>query len=147
MDRPTLRLERELLRSGARRLGAMDEVGRGSPAGPVTVGLVVVDASTGRPPPGIRDSKLLTPAAPPGAGAAHPCLGSWPGRLGSAGPGEVDELGVNGALGLAGARALAALDDAARPPGGRRQPRLADAGVSPAGSACRRRSRRGSGPT
>ncbi len=77
MIRPTLRLERELLRSGRLRLGAMDEVGRGSPAGPVYVGLVVVDASMGRPPPGIRDSKLL---APPRARPSPPASG--PGRRG-----------------------------------------------------------------
>jgi ribonuclease HII len=109
MVRPTLRLERELLRSGARRLGAMDEVGRGSPAGPVYVGLVVVDSSTGRPPTGIRDSKLLAPAA---RKALAPLIRSWAAgwALGSADPAEVDELGVNGALGLAGVRALGVLD-------------------------------------
>ena len=48
---------------GYTRLAAMDEVGRGALAGPVTVGVVVVTASIGRVPPGLRDSKLLTPAA------------------------------------------------------------------------------------
>ena len=110
MVTPTLRLERGLLRSGTRRLGAMDEVGRGSPAGPVYVGLVVVDASTGRPPTGIRDSKLLAPAA---RESRVPRIRAWAAgwALGSADPAEVDELGLNGALGLAGIRALAALDD------------------------------------
>jgi ribonuclease HII len=109
MIRPTLRLERELLRSGCLRLGAMDEVGRGSPAGPVYVGLVVVDASMGRPPPGIRDSKLLAPAA---REALAPRIRSWAAgwALGSADPAEVDAVGLNGALGRAGLRALAALD-------------------------------------
>ena len=111
MDRPTLRLERELLRSGRRRLGAVDEVGRGSPAGPVYVGLVVVDASTGRPPAGIRDSKLLAPAA---REALVPRIRSWAAgwALGSADPAEVDALGLTRALGLAGRRALAALEEA-----------------------------------
>jgi ribonuclease HII len=88
----------------------MDEVGRGSPAGPVTVGLVVIDASTGRPPAGIRDSKLL---APPAREALVPRIRTWAvaWALGSAGPAEVDDLGVTGALGLAGARALAALTE------------------------------------
>jgi ribonuclease HII len=88
----------------------MDEVGRGSPAGPVTVGLVVVDASTGRPPAGIRDSKLLASAA---REALVPRIRTWAvdWALGSAGPAEVDDLGVTGALGLAGARALAALTE------------------------------------
>jgi len=111
MVTPTLRLERGLLRSGCLRLGAMDEVGRGSPAGPVYVGLVVVDAATGRPPVGIRDSKLLAPMA---REALAPRIRSWAAgwALGSADPAEVDGLGLNGALGLAGLRALAALDEA-----------------------------------
>ena len=50
--RPNLRLEKELLRGGTARLAAMDEVGRGALAGPVTVGVVVVTASIGRVPPG-----------------------------------------------------------------------------------------------
>ena len=36
--RPHLRVEKELLRTGTTRLAAMDEVGRGALAGPVTVG-------------------------------------------------------------------------------------------------------------
>ena len=110
MHRPTLRLERDLLRSGVRRLGAVDEVGRGSPAGPVTVGLVVIDARTGRPPAGIRDSKLLAPVA---RQDLVPRIRAWAVActLGSAGPDEVDDLGVTGALGLAAARALAALEE------------------------------------
>ena len=42
---PTLRVERALLREGHRLLAAMDEVGRGALAGPVSVGVVVVDAT------------------------------------------------------------------------------------------------------
>ena len=80
-----------MLRSGVTRLAAMDEVGRGSPAGPACVGVVVVDASVGRPPPGVRDSKLLSPAC----------------RRARAG--EVDRYGITSALRLAGCRALARL--------------------------------------
>jgi ribonuclease HII len=88
----------------------MDEVGRGSPAGPLYVGLVIVDAATGRPPPGIRDSKLL-------AGHEREALvrpirawaAAW--SIGTADPGEIDAMGLSAALGLAGARALAALAD------------------------------------
>ena len=110
MVSPTLRLERGLLRSGTRRLGAMDEVGRGSPAGPVYVGLVVVEAATGRPPGGIRDSKLL--AGHEREALVHPIrrwAAAW--SIGTADPGEIDALGLTAALGLAGARALEALVD------------------------------------
>jgi ribonuclease HII len=44
-------------------VAAIDEVGRGALAGPVTVGIVVVDADTPSAPAGVRDSKLLTPEA------------------------------------------------------------------------------------
>ncbi len=112
MVSPTLRLERGLLRSGVLRLGAMDEVGRGSPAGPVYVGLVVLDATTGRPPVGIRDSKLLS--GHEREALVDPIRGwaaAW--SIGTADPGEVDAHGLSAALGLAGTRALEAL---AEPP-------------------------------
>ena len=41
----------------------MDEVGRGALAGPVTVGVVLIDETCRSAPTGVRDSKLLTPAA------------------------------------------------------------------------------------
>src|SRR6185437_7615218 len=62
-SRPHLRFEKELMRGGVARLAAMDEVGRGALAGPVSVGVVVVTARIGRVPAGLKDSKLLTPAA------------------------------------------------------------------------------------
>ncbi|HVC67211.1 MAG TPA: ribonuclease HII [Acidimicrobiales bacterium] len=105
---PTLRLERRLLRDGATRLAGMDEVGRGSPAGPVLVGVVVVDAATPPAPVGVRDSKLVVPAA---REALVPRIRAWAaGAVGAAGPAEVDAVGVTGALRLAGLRALAQLD-------------------------------------
>ena len=54
-----------LLRDGARLLAGMDEVGRGSLAGPVSVGVVVVDATTRSAPKGVADSKLLARSAAP----------------------------------------------------------------------------------
>ncbi len=60
---PSLRHERALLAAGARFVVGMDEVGRGSLAGPVSVGVVAVAAATRTCPRGVADSKLLTPAA------------------------------------------------------------------------------------
>ena len=60
---PSLRVERSLLREGYRLIAAMDEVGRGALAGPASVGIVLVDESVRTAPSGVRDSKLLTPAA------------------------------------------------------------------------------------
>ncbi len=48
-------------RLGFARIAGVDEVGRGCLAGPVVVGVVVLDER--RHIPGLRDSKLLTPAA------------------------------------------------------------------------------------
>jgi len=92
-------------------VGGMDEVGRGALAGPVCVGVVCVGATTGAPPPGLRDSKDLTA---PRRQALVPAIVAWAERyaLGWAGPREVDQHGVVGALHLAGQRALAALPTA-----------------------------------
>lgn len=107
--RPSLRLERALLRDGARIVVGMDEVGRGALAGPVSVGAVALDLTTRTGPRGVADSKLLTAAA---RAALLPALGRW-GRaraVGHASPAEIDERGIVGALRLAGVRALAALE-------------------------------------
>jgi ribonuclease HII len=105
---PSLREERRLLRSGHTLLAAMDEVGRGALAGPVTVGVVVVDVTTRSAPSGVRDSKLLTPAA---RTALVPKLRRWaPAHaVGHAEPHEIDTVGIIAALRLAGWRALAQL--------------------------------------
>jgi ribonuclease HII len=55
---PSLRLERSLLRAGHSLVGGIDEVGRGPLAGPIYVGLVVINADTPTAPRGVRDSKL-----------------------------------------------------------------------------------------
>lgn len=102
---PHLRHERALLRTGLRYVAGMDEVGRGSLAGPVSVGVVVVDAATRSAPRGVADSKLLTPAA---REALLPSLGRWgvARAVGHASPAEIDERGIVAALRLAGTRAL-----------------------------------------
>ena len=103
---PTLRQERSLLTGGARLVAGMDEVGRGALAGPVSVGVVVVDAATRTAPQGLTDSKLLTPAA---RVAMVPQLQRWgvAWAVGHAGPAEIDAHGIVAALRLAGRRALA----------------------------------------
>ncbi len=105
---PSLREERRLLRSGHRLVAAIDEVGRGALAGPVTVGVVVVDADTPSAPAGVRDSKLLTPQA---RTALAPRLRRWAPMyaVGHAGAHEIDRIGIIAALRLAACRALGAL--------------------------------------
>lgn len=106
--RPTLRVERALQRSGHRVLAGMDEVGRGALAGPVSVGVVVVDETTRTVPQGVRDSKLLSQAA---RERMVPKVQRWAigYAVGHASAGEIDELGIMACLRLAGVRALAAL--------------------------------------
>ncbi|MCC2315356.1 ribonuclease HII [Cellulomonas xiejunii] len=102
---PHLRHERALLRTGLRYVAGMDEVGRGSLAGPVSVGVVVVDVATRSAPRGVADSKLLSPAA---RQALLPSLDRWgvARAVGHASPDEIDERGIIAALRLAGTRAM-----------------------------------------
>ncbi len=57
---PTLRVERKLHREGVEFVIGCDEVGRGAIAGPVAVGVSLVDHRMRRVPAGLRDSKMLS---------------------------------------------------------------------------------------
>ncbi len=103
---PTLRLERKFWDAGDRIVCGIDEVGRGSWAGPVTVAAVVPAREHVR---GVRDSKQLTrPERERAASAVH----RWAVAvgIGHASHTECDELGMTAAQRLAGMRALAQLD-------------------------------------
>ncbi len=106
--RPSLRLERSLLRGGVTHLACIDEVGRGALSGPCTVGVVVVTLGTRTAPQGVRDSKLLTPDA---RERLAPKVRRWAAahHVGHASPAEIDEFGIIAALRLAGHRAIAGL--------------------------------------
>lgn len=105
---PTLRVERALQREGYRLLAGMDEVGRGALAGPVSVGVVVIDERCRTAPQGVRDSKLLSPAA---REAMVPRVQRWAVAyaVGHASAAEIDRIGIIAALRLAGTRALGVL--------------------------------------
>ncbi len=107
--KPSLRVERALQRQGHRLLAGMDEVGRGALAGPVSVGVVVIDETCRSAPAGVKDSKLLTPLARERMVAP---IRRWAlaHAVGHASPAEIDAVGIMAALRLAGTRALAALD-------------------------------------
>jgi ribonuclease HII len=104
---PSLRVERALQREGHRVLAGMDEVGRGALAGPVTVGVVVLDETCRSAPQGVRDSKLLAPHA---RERMVPRIQRWAlaHGVGHASAVEIDDIGIIAALRLAGTRALAA---------------------------------------
>ncbi|WGW13080.1 ribonuclease HII [Saxibacter everestensis] len=105
---PTLKLERSLMAEGHRLIAAVDEVGRGALAGPVSVGVVLVDVTVARSLRGVRDSKLLPPARREALvdGIRRWSVGC---AVGHAGPEEIDDVGLTAALGIAGRRALGQL--------------------------------------
>jgi ribonuclease HII len=109
--KPSLRVERALQRDGHRVLAGMDEVGRGALAGPVSVGVVVIDEACRSAPPGVKDSKLLTALAR--QRMVRP-IQRWARAyaVGHASPAEIDEIGIMGGLRTAGMRALAAVSAA-----------------------------------
>jgi ribonuclease HII len=102
---PTLDVEREFFADGARIVAGMDEVGRGAIAGPVTIGVVAIDANVGDIPSGLRDSKLMTPKR---REAMVPITKEWgiAWATGSATAAEIDKFGIVTSLGLAASRAL-----------------------------------------
>lgn len=106
--KPTLRVERALQRAGHRLLAGMDEVGRGALAGPVSVGVVVINDVCRSAPVGVKDSKLLSHQM---RERMVPKIQGWATAyaVGHASPGEIDRYGIMVALRLAGTRALAAL--------------------------------------
>jgi ribonuclease HII len=106
--KPSLRVERALQREGHRLLAGMDEVGRGALAGPVSVGVVVIDDVCRSAPVGVKDSKLLSPQM---RERMVPKIQRWATAyaVGHSSPGEIDQYGIMVALRLAGNRALAAL--------------------------------------
>ena len=107
---PTLEFESDLHARGHRYVIGCDEVGRGAIAGPVAVGLAVVDASIGAHPVGLRDSKML---AEKRREELAPLAAGWAlfTAVGLASAEEVDRVGIIAALGLAGKRALVSLHE------------------------------------
>lgn len=106
----TLRVERALLRElgpGA-VLAGVDEVGRGALAGPVAVGVVLIDADTTSAPRGVRDSKECDQAT---RERLAPLVRAWARRsaVGMSSSSEIDTLGIIGALTLAAVRAINSL--------------------------------------
>lgn len=108
MTTPTLRIEHGLVKAGHSTIAGMDEVGRGALAGPVSVGVVIVDRGIRASVAGVRDSKDLTPNA---RTSLVPKIKVWAVdfAVGHASPAEIDEVGIIGALRIAGHRALLAL--------------------------------------
>jgi len=104
---PGLDVERELWNVGACVVAGVDEVGRGSWAGPLTVAVAVIpkDRRVYR----VRDSKMLSEAE---RERLFDRIADWceAWGVGHASPEECDRLGMSGAQRLAAHRALDGLD-------------------------------------
>jgi ribonuclease HII len=105
---PDLALERELFKEYKLVVG-IDEVGRGAYAGPVTVGVCIIDENCTSIPPGLKDSKLLTLIA---REKLQPNIQNWALAVGvgDCAPEEIDQLGMTAGLRLAANRALNSLE-------------------------------------
>ncbi|MFE4197760.1 ribonuclease HII [Paenarthrobacter sp. NPDC056912] len=101
---PTLDVERSFLSPGVRLLAGVDEVGRGALAGPVSVGITVVNLEDHGLLADVRDSKLLKPED---RNRLEPLVRDWAVAcaVGHATAQEIDEVGIIAALRLAGTRA------------------------------------------
>jgi len=101
--------EMAMFDEGAATVGGVDEVGRGAWAGPVSVGVTVVDRATiFALPSGVRDSKMLSPLARERLfDPLRAAVTAY--SIGHATSDECDLLGMTAALGLATTRALAGL--------------------------------------
>jgi len=108
-----LELEKTLFSKGAKLVAGMDEVGRGCLAGPVYVGVTVLNqelADEELSPVGLTDSKELTKQE---REDLLPKVKSWvlEHSVGQASNSEIDEIGLTRALRRAGRRALSALEN------------------------------------
>jgi ribonuclease HII len=108
---PTLQTESKLFDRGNRFVIGIDEVGRGAIAGPVAVGVSLIDKQNPNLnawPEKLQDSKLMTPISR--AAITEP-LESWVENyaIGYASNNEIDEFGISEALRIAASRALADL--------------------------------------
>jgi ribonuclease HII len=108
---PSLELELSLAaRFGCRFVVGVDEVGRGAIAGPVSVGVAVIDLSQTRTswPTGLQDSKLLSE---PKRDAIAPLVAEWVvgWAVGDASVEEIETVGITRALAIAAKNALGKL--------------------------------------
>ena len=102
---PDLQFESTLLARDVEYLACLDEVGRGALAGPVALGAVLISRDVGQIPAGLRDSKLLTARS---RNDLLPKIQGWvlSHSVGFASAAEIDDLGIIGAMRVAGVRAL-----------------------------------------
>ena len=106
--RPGWAHERRIARDGFRSVAGLDEVGRGSLAGPVVVAAVIL--RPGVSIEGVNDSKLLSPRRRD-LMVRQILLSSVAWGLGAADSAEIDEINILNATRLAMTRAVGALPE------------------------------------
>ena len=104
---PTSDLERQIFAAGVKQLIGIDEVGRGAIAGPVAVGVSLIEPGTlDTPwPEHLRDSKLMTEKQ---REANFEPVAAWVSQwaVGMSSAEEIDKIGISKALALAAERAI-----------------------------------------
>ncbi len=107
---PSLKIESQLLADGARYVIGIDEVGRGALAGPVAVGVALIDSQSpefaaGNWPSSLADSKIMTAKS---RDVTAPLTAEWVAawQVGYASAAEIDSHGIVAALVLAATRAI-----------------------------------------
>ena len=104
---PSLSFEQGFVDSGSRFIIGVDEVGRGSIAGPVAVGVALLDFKEALSPwpEKLKDSKLISEKT---RETIYPDVANWVGgwAVGMSSAQEIEQIGIVGALALAGSRAL-----------------------------------------
>jgi ribonuclease HII len=108
---PTIEFERSLTQGGVRFIIGIDEVGRGAVAGPVAVGVALIDTHSpafADIPSGLRDSKLLSERQ---REALQPLIETWmhAGSVGMVDASAIDEKGIVYSLALSASRGLTSL--------------------------------------
>jgi ribonuclease HII len=104
---PSLSFEQGFVDSGSRFIIGVDEVGRGSIAGPVAVGVALLDFKEALSPwpEKLKDSKLISEKT---RETIYPDVANWVRgwAVGMSSAQEIEQIGIVGALALAGSRAL-----------------------------------------
>ena len=105
---PSLELEKSFFEQGKKAVAGIDEVGRGCLAGPVSIGVCLVNPQTVDIPKGLQDSKLISAKI---RKDLVPQIKDWAldYAIGHSSNKEIDSLGLSVALRLAAGRALAGL--------------------------------------
>jgi ribonuclease HII len=108
---PTIEFERSLTQGDVRFIIGIDEVGRGAVAGPVAVGVALIDTHSpafADIPSGLRDSKLLSERQ---REALQPLIETWmhAGSVGMVDASDIDEKGIVYSLALSASRGLTSL--------------------------------------